>query len=118
MAGGGNLLYIIKTCGNVGSRWRSLSKVNMTHLAPRSENMPSLSQSPLAAAELGTGSSFHAMHRPYVFLSFTTLDAMFISWFHLEMLIWGCIYSGGQETTKCSFCISLHRFFWSLFSNP
>lgn len=35
-----------------GQQGRSLSKVNMTHLAPRSEAMPSLSQLvPAAAAE-------------------------------------------------------------------
>lgn len=69
--------------------------------------MPSLSQLvPPAAAELGTGSSFHTMHRPCVLLPFKTLDTVFTLWYLLEMLMWGCMYSGAvpRRSAPSMFC--------------
>lgn len=69
--------------------------------------MPSLSQLvPPAAAELGTGSSFHTMHRPCVLLPFKTLDTVFTLWYHLEMFMWGCTYNGAvpRRSAPSMFC--------------
>lgn len=81
--------------------------------------MPSLPQLvPPAAAELGTGSSFHIMHRPRVLLSFKTLDTVFTLWYHLEMLMWGFVYSGAVPRRSAPSNVLLQRFFWNLFLNP
>lgn len=81
--------------------------------------MPSLSQLvPPAAAELGTGSSFHIMHRPRVLLSFKTLDTVFTLWYHLEMLMWGFVYSGACPPPKCSFQCFVTEIFLEFIFKP
>lgn len=71
-----NLQITIKDTENAGRRGRSLSKVNRLHLAPKSLPTPLPQFVPTAAAELGAGSGFHAIHRPVCFHFFAILGTM------------------------------------------
>lgn len=45
------------------------------------------------------------MHRPCVLLSFQTLATVFTLWYHLEMLMWGSMYSGAvPQSAPSMFC--------------
>lgn len=88
-----NLHYTIKDTKKAGRRGRSLRKVNRLHLAPVTEHSSAFV--PAAAAELGAGSGFYAIHRPMCFhiLQFLVLCLEMPAWDH------------EQKTTKCAFSV-------------